>query len=123
MLSLQGVQLDPLLGTWKPCGTAKKKKRRVLKILKIHLPYDLAVPLLSNDQPKYPRMYYFIQTPWTVAYQALPSMGFSRQVYWSGLPFPSPGDLPYPGIEPGSPALQADALPSEPPGKPNLPMM
>ena len=44
-------------------------------------------------------------TPWTVAYQALPSMGFSRQEYWSGLPFLSPGDLPKPGIEPGSPAL------------------
>ena len=46
-------------------------------------------------------------TPWTAAYQALPSMGFSRQEYWSGLPFPSPGDLPNPGIEPRSPALQA----------------
>ena len=57
-------------------------------------------------------------TPWTVAYQAPPSMGFSRQECWSGLPFPSPGDLPDPGIEPGSPALQADALPSEPPVKP-----
>ena len=45
-------------------------------------------------------------------------MEFSRQQYWSGLPFPSPGDLPNPGIKPGSPALQADALPSEPPGKP-----
>ena len=56
-------------------------------------------------------------TPWTVAYQASLSMGFSRQGYWSGLPFPSPGDLPNPGIEPRSPALQADALPSEPPGK------
>ena len=55
---------------------------------------------------------------WTVAYQASPSMGFSRQEYRSGLPFPSPGDLPDPGIEPGSPTLQADALPSEPPGKP-----
>ena len=60
----------------------------------------------------------FFATPWTVFYQALPSMGFSRQEYWSGLPFPSPGDLPNPGIEPGSPTLQADALPSEPPGKP-----
>ena len=48
----------------------------------------------------------------------LPSMGFSRQEYWSGLPFPSPGDLPNPGIEPGSPALEADALASEPPGNP-----
>ena len=55
-------------------------------------------------------------TPWTVAYQA-PSMRFSRQKYWSGLPFPSPEDLPNPGIKSGSPALQADILPSEPPGK------
>ena len=57
-------------------------------------------------------------TPWTVVYQAPLSMGFSRQEYWSGLPFPSPGDLPNPGIELGSPTLQAHALPSEPPGKP-----
>ena len=56
-------------------------------------------------------------TPWTVAYQAPQSMGFSRQEYWSGVPFPSPGDLPNPGIQPGSPSLQADTLPSEPPGK------
>ena len=52
-------------------------------------------------------------TPWTVAYQAPPSMAFSRQEYWRGLPFPSPGDLPNTGIEPRSPALQADALLSE----------
>ena len=44
--------------------------------------------------------------PWTVAHQASPSMGFSRQEYWSGLPFPSPGDLPHPGIEPRSPAFR-----------------
>ena len=56
-------------------------------------------------------------TPWTVAHQALLSMGFSRQEHWSELLFPSPGDLPDPGIEPRSPALQADALTSEPPGK------
>ena len=49
-------------------------------------------------------------TPWTVAYQAPPSMGFSRQEYWSGLLLPPPGDLPDPGIEPRSPAFQADAL-------------
>ena len=54
-------------------------------------------------------------TLWPVAHQAPPSMGFSRQEYWSGLPFPSPGDLPDPGSEPRSPALQADALTSEPP--------
>ena len=59
-------------------------------------------------------------TPWTVACQAALSMGFSRQEYWSGLPFPSPGDLPDPGIEPGSPALEADALTSEPPGAKTL---
>ena len=57
-------------------------------------------------------------TLWTVAHQAPLSMGFSRQEYWSGLPFPSPGDLPNPGIKPRSPALQADTLTSEPPGKP-----
>ena len=56
-------------------------------------------------------------TPWTVAHQAPPSMPFSRQEYWSGLPFPSPGDLPDPGIEPRSPALQANAFTYEPPGK------
>ena len=54
---------------------------------------------------------------WTVAYHAPPSVGFSRQEYWSGLPFPSPGDLPNTGIEPRSPTLRADALPSEPPGE------
>ena len=58
-------------------------------------------------------------TLWTVAYQVPPSMGFSRQEYWSGLLFPSPGDLPDQGNEPGSPALEADTLASEPPGKPS----
>ena len=56
-------------------------------------------------------------TPWTVAQQAPLSMGFPRQEYWRGLPFPSPGDLPNPGIKPRSPALQADSLLSEPLGK------
>ena len=56
-------------------------------------------------------------TPWTVAYQAPPSMEFSRQEYWSGLPFPSPGDLPDPGIESGSPALTlCDPIDGSPPG-------
>ena len=54
---------------------------------------------------------------WTVAHQPPPSMGFSRQEYWSGLPFPSPGDLPDPGIEPRSLTLQADTLTSAPPRK------
>ena len=57
-------------------------------------------------------------TPQTIAYHAPPSVGFSRQEYWSGLPFSFPEDLPDPGIESRSPALQADTLLSEPPGKP-----
>ena len=57
-------------------------------------------------------------TLWTAAYKAPLSMEFSRQEYWNGLPFPPPEDFPHPGIEPRSPALQADALPSGPPGKP-----
>ena len=55
--------------------------------------------------------------PWTVAFRAPLSMEFSRQEYWSRLPLPTPGDLPDPTMEPGSPELQADTLPSEPPGK------
>ena len=55
--------------------------------------------------------------PWTVAHQAPLSMGFPMQEYWSGLPFPSPGDLPNPGTEPESPAMQADSLPTELQGK------
>ena len=57
-------------------------------------------------------------TPWTVALQAPLSVEFSKQEYWKGLPFPSPGDLPDPGIEPRSPELQADSLPTELQGKP-----
>ena len=68
----------------------------------------MKVKLLSRVQ--------LLATPWTIAHQAPPSIGFSRQEYWSGLPFPSPGDLPDPGIEPGFPTLQANALSSEPPG-------
>ena len=61
-----------------------------------------------------------LATPWTVACQAPLSMGCSRQEYWSGLPFPPPGDRPDPGIEPTSPALQVDSLSFEPPGKPKF---
>ena len=81
----------------------------------------------SRDDEKYPGEVYESESevtqscptlcdPWTVAYQAPPSMGFSRQEYWSGLSFPSPGDLPNPGIKPRSPTLQADTLTSAPPG-------
>ena len=58
-------------------------------------------------------------TPWTVAHQASLSMGFSRQQYWNGLPFPSPGDLSHPGIQPESPSLASGFLTTEPPGKPH----
>ena len=70
--------------------------------------------LLEVEVKSLSRVQLFV-TPCTVAYQALLSMRFSRQEYWSGLPFPSPGHLPDPGIEPESPALQTDTLPSEPP--------
>ena len=63
------------------------------------------------------RVWLFVNL-WTVARQTPLFMGFSIQEYWSGLPYPPPGDLPHPGIEPGSPALQADTLYSEPSGKP-----
>ena len=59
-----------------------------------------------------------LASPWTVAHKAPLYVGFSRQEYWSGVPFPSPGDLPNPGIKPRSSALQADSLPTELPGKP-----
>ena len=60
----------------------------------------------------------YFATPWAVAHQAPLSMGFPRQEYWTGLPCPSPEDLPNPGIKPRSPELQVDSLPSEPPQKP-----
>ena len=68
------------------------------------------VPLSSSHVKSLSHVRLFV-TPWTVAHQAPPSMEFSRQEYWSGLPFPSSGYLPNPGIEPGSPTLQTDALP------------
>ena len=71
----------------------------------------------KTHKKQQPREAILFVTPRTVAHQAPPSMGFSRQEYWSGLPFPSPGDLPDPGIKPRSLTLQADALTSEPPGK------
>ena len=64
--------------------------------------------------------YQFFVIPWIVGCQAPLSLGFPKEEYWSGLPFPLVGDLPDPGTEPRSPALQVDSLPSEPPGKPSL---
>ena len=78
-------------------------------IIKVYLTKKVKVKSLSHVR--------LFATPWTVAYQAPLSIGFSRQQYWSGLPFPSPRDLPNPRIESGSPTSQTDTLPSEPPGK------
>ena len=87
------------------------KNTRPFRYDQNQIPYDYTVKVkvksLSHVQ--------LVATPWTITYQDLPTMGFPRQEYWSGLPFPSPGDLPNPGIELRSPVLQADALPSEPP--------
>ena len=81
-----------------------------------HIHYSL--PMWPWSEVKSLSRVRLFATPWTVTYQAPLSMEFSRQEYWSGLPFPSPEGIPNPGIEPGSHALQADTLPSEPPGKP-----
>ena len=81
--------------------------------------YRLEKNMTANKKEKkvnlLSRVWLFV-TPWTVAHQIPPSMEFSRQEYWSGLPFPSPGDFSDPGIKHGSPALRIEALPSEPPG-------
>ena len=76
------------------------------KAIVIHLYKELNGSLVTKSCPT-------LAAPWTVAHWALLSMGFSRQEYWSGLPCPSLGDLPDPGIEPGSLALQADFLLTE----------
>ena len=75
--------------------------------------------LKSYDGGLVARLCSTLVTPWTIACQAPLSMGFSRQEYWNGLPFPSPEDLPDPGIEPRSRALQVDSLPTELQGKQN----
>ena len=83
------------------------------------LVYVTVYQIISMKSVKilFSRVQFFV-IPWITAHQTPLSMEFSRQEYWSGLPCPSPGDLPDPGIEPGCPVLQADSLPSEPPGKP-----
>ena len=91
--------------------------RQVKSIQEQIHPTETTKLFISFEMKSLSRVRLFV-TPWTVAYQAPPYMEFSRQEYWSGLPFPSPRELPNPGIEPRSPALHADALPFEPPGKP-----
>ena len=95
-------------------GEDERQKTSFEKVLAPALfdPWGCACMVLSH----FSRVQLFA-TPWAVAGQALPSMGFSRQEYWRALPGPPPGDLPDPGIKPTLPALQADSLPTEPPGK------
>ena len=98
------------------------KNRDITLPTKVHIIKAMVFPVVmyrceKSEVKSLSRVQLFV-TPWTVAYQAPQPVEFSRQEYWSGLSFPSPGDLPDPGIEPRSPALQADALPSQPPGKP-----
>ena len=97
-------------------------KFKVLNNIQYKLRFYLVLFLTSNgyDSGLVIKSSLTLVIPWTMAHQAPLSMGFSRQEYWSGLLLPSPGDLPDPGIETRSPALEADFLPSEPPGKPLL---
>ena len=83
------------------------------------LNYSLFIKVKENLKCSSLNHVQLLVTTWAVAHWSSLSMGFSRQEYWSGLPFPFPGDLPDPGIEPGSPSLQADSLPSEPSGDSN----
>ena len=93
-----------------PCGSSGKESTCNAGDL-------VLIPGLGSEVKSISHVQLFA-TPWTVAHQPPRSMRFSRQEHWSGFPFPSPGDLPDPGIKPRSPALQADALTSEPPGNP-----
>ena len=116
---LQSMGLDKYIITWILHWSSIQNSFIFLNFLYVSQPSFppsqplLLLLLLSHFSPVW-----LFATPWTVVSLAPPSMGFSRQEYWSGVPLPSPGDLPDPGIEPGSPVFQADALTSEPPGKP-----
>ena len=104
----EGETKESGIAVYKKCQKVKLEKRPQSSRGKVRA----CCPGLSRGFPGGVRLF---ATPWTVAHQAPLSMGFSRREYWSGLPFLSPGDLPDPGIKPRSPALQADALTSEPP--------
>ena len=99
-----------------PPGKPKNTRVGSLSLSPGDLPYP-GVPCIESEVMKSLSHVQLFAIPWTVVYQASLSMGFSRQEYWSGLPCPSPRDLPDLGIELTSPAFQADSLLSEPPGK------
>ena len=94
-----------------------QEAEQCVEVESIYVASDTCIMRIKVKVKSLSRVWLFA-TLWAVARQAPPSMGFSRQEYWSGLPLSSPGDLPDPGIEPRSPALKSDSLPSEPPGKP-----
>ena len=104
------LQHSDFFMVWHPYTTTGKPLNYTDLCQQSNVRYKVKVKSLSRVR--------LFATLWTVAHHVPQSMGFSRQEYWSGLPFPSPENLPDPGIEPRSPALQADALTSEPPGKP-----
>ena len=109
IISFQGYALPfPFFSVISGCGWKFKKLCTIGKKGFVVYRGEFSHSVMSN----------FLWSPWTVACQAPLFMEFSRQGYWSGLPFPTSGDLPNPGIEPRSPTVQADALPSEPLGKP-----
>ena len=101
---------------WRDIEDIKQDKNRGWKIEYLNF-FSPDFGPLNNRKVKVKLLSHgrLFETLWTVAYQAPPSMGFYRQEYWGGLPFASPGDLPKPGIKPGSPTLEAEALTSEPP--------
>ena len=106
--SIPGLGRSPGEGNGNQIGRASCRERvlyKVLSVLPTHLQYYIVIISRCVVKVKSLSHVRLFVTPWTVAYHAPPSMGFSRQEYRSGLPFPSPEDLPDPGIEPGSPAL------------------
>ena len=105
-----------LWDTSKAHWMAKNSKSAALLLCSAHSARQISMTWVKVKVKSLSRVRLFA-TPWTAAYQAPPSVGISRQEYCSGVPFPSPRDLLNPGIEPRSPAWQAGALPSEPPGK------
>ena len=113
----KGIWCNQSLQKYMACCLLKKRKSpKLLYPSILVLCSEMSCNTLKVKVKLFSHIQLFV-TSWTIAYQAPLSMGFSRQEYWSGLPLPSPRNLPDPGIEPGSPTLYADALPTEPPGK------
>ena len=118
--SLQYVVIKSLLNEWMHQWMHSWRQEQSRPFLKSKWEIEGSKNFLNyRKKVKSLSCVWLFATPWTVDHQGPLFVGFSRQEYWSGLPFPSPGDLPNPGIEPRCPASLADALPHEPPGKHN----